>query len=850
MAKFKELYLKAKPKAIIVFSMLMIVLAIMNIYSTLEIRVTSNDECLWVPEKKEIPDSTIIRFSLVKEGGVAWNAGIRNGDQLLEINGTRLKNTPQAQTILDSVNYGEYADYVVKKKDGTILKTRVFVKKLIQFQQLAIGILGLIWILIGFVVLMAKKGPVQKTFYITGVTSVLAFIYLLIPQNFTIQTLFAKVLGILFLIFWSFGMSFFPFMIVYFFWIFPRPFNFIQKKLFKKIFFGIPALIFFGILATILLVVLKMKNPNIFFNALLQNLNLLLAAASLTGWVSLVINYRRLKSKEEKKPIFIILVAYTLALLALFYTIQIAPAITDSVFNSPEFYTPVILIILLPISFAYSIFKYQLMDVSIVVKNTIIYGAATLALAVIYFFVIYVVGQSISQAIGTQYQNIIAGLFFISFALVFQSTKDRFQDFITSKFYPEQFAYQKVLLHYSYDVAGIVGLENILDKTRTTLVEALMIKRFGIMLRESDGHNFTLVRSVGIGDKNLVLMTAEIQRFVSEKLSVAGSIVIDREYFQRIFPDVYQILISENIYTIIPMIIKSEVAGLMLFGLKHSGAQFAGKDLELLSAAANQAAISIENARLYEMEAQKLKIERDLELAKKIQESLFPKCIPDISGLDICGEVTSAMQVGGDYFDLIPVSDKKIFVVVGDVSGKGLSASLYMAKLQTMMQLYCMNYRSPKEILVQVNKKLYQEMEKNWFITLTLALFDMEKKSVTFCRAGHVPLFVSENGSVKIYKTTGLGVGLEKGIIFENTLVEEEIKLNSGQVYTFFSDGITEGMNEKEELFGEERLAEVLRKNSDGSSANIMSSAWNELKSYCGKANQYDDQTLVFVKIK
>lgn len=850
MAKFKELYIKLRPKAIIVFSVLMIVVAIMNIYSTLEVRVTSNDECLWIPEKTGKPDSTAIRFSLVKEGGVAWNAGIRNGDYLLEINGNRIKNTPQAQLILNKVNYGVYADYVVKRKDGSILKTKVFVKKLIQFQTLALGILGLIWMSIGFVVFMAKKGPIQKTFYVTGVAAVLSIAYLIIPQNITPEMVTQRVVSIILAVGWTFGLNFLPYLIMYFFWIFPKPFKFIQHKWVRRFYWGVPALQITSMLIGLFVIVPRLKNPNMFFTALILNSNLVLAAASLIGWISLIVNYRRLESKEDKKPVFIILVAYTLALVAIFYTIQIAPAITDSVFNSPAFYTPVILIILLPISFAYSIFKYQLMDVSVVVKNTIVYGAATLALAAIYFFLIYIVGQGISRAIGTEYQNIIAGIFFISFALVFQSTKDRFQDFITAKFYPEQFAYQRVLLRYSNDVASMVGLENILDTTRETLVDSLMIKQFGIMIREQDKKSFTMVRSVGIGNRKLALMNTELQKYVSEKLNLGVAVVIEREELPKIFPVSEELLISENIYTIIPMIIKSEVVGLMLFGLKHSGAQFAGKDLELLSAAANQAAISIENARLYEMEAQKLKIERDLELAKRIQTGLLPKCIPDTNGLDICGEMIPAMQVGGDYFDLIPVSDRKLFVVVGDVSGKGLSASLYMAKLQTMMQLYCVDGRSPKEILVQVNRKLYMEMEKNWFVTLTLALFDMDKKTVKFCRAGHVPVLVTENGIMNSFKTTGLGVGLEKGVIFEKTLIEEEINLNSGQVYTFFSDGITEGMNENEELFGEERLARILNNNSRAGSSQIMNSVWDELKTYCGKSEQYDDQTMVIVKVK
>ena len=117
------------------------------------------------------------------------------------------------------------------------------------------------------------------------------------------------------------------------------------------------------------------------------------------------------------------------------------------------------------------------------------------------------------------------------------------------------------------------------------------------------------------------------------------------------------------------MVIKSRVIGLLQFGLKQSGSQFAGKDLELLYAAANQAAISIENARLYRSEADKLKLERDLDLARKIQQSLLPKCNPDVHGLDICGQMIPAMQVGGDYYDLISISPTRLFVVVGDVSG-------------------------------------------------------------------------------------------------------------------------------------------------------------------------------------
>jgi sigma-B regulation protein RsbU (phosphoserine phosphatase) len=566
------------------------------------------------------------------------------------------------------------------------------------------------------------------------------------------------------------------------------------------------------------------------------------------GLISLFINYIRMKEKGEKKPVFIILLAYTLGLLSILYTVFVAPVITDTMFNSPEYYTPILLVAIIPIAFGISIFRYQLMDVSIVIKNTIIYGLATITIAAVYFLLIYVIGQGVSQAIGTEYQGIIAGVIFIVFAMVFQSTKNKFQDFLTAKFYPEQFAYQKVLIRFSNDVSVMVGLENILNAMKATFVESLMIKEFGIMIKSPD-NELKLERAVGLKNADLVISDANVEKFYKEKILVSDYVVIEQPDFINVFPTASRSLIENNIFTIIPMILNSKVIGLLLFGLKHSGAQFAGKDLELLFAAANQAAISIENARLYLSEANKLRIERDLDLARKIQQSLLPKCNPNVNGLDICGQMVPAMQVGGDYYDLIPISPTKLFVIVGDVSGKGLSASLYMTKLQTMMQVACVDNRSPRDILIEINRNLYVSMEKDWFVTITLALFDLEKNIVRVCRAGHAPLLAASNGTVSAYRTQGIGVGLEKGTIFDRTLVEEEISLTSGKIFAFYSDGITEAINEKEEFFGEDKLSDLLKGKTNTPSTILMDEIWESLKQFRGKAEQNDDMTMVLVKV-
>ncbi|MDP4117379.1 MAG: PP2C family protein-serine/threonine phosphatase, partial [Bacteroidota bacterium] len=478
-----------------------------------------------------------------------------------------------------------------------------------------------------------------------------------------------------------------------------------------------------------------------------------------------------------------------------------------------------------------------------------IYGLATVAIAAVYFLVIYLLGTFISSAVGTQYKGVVAGVVFIAFAIVFQSTKDKFQDFLTAKFYPEQFAAQKVLLTFSNEVATVVGLNNILDSMKTTFIGNLKINNFGILLKDKNNSDFKYIRGTGIKNTNLIIDGKNLENYLQDRIQGMMSVVLERDHFYKVIPSNATEIIDENIYTIIPMIIKSKVIGLLLFGLKYSGAQFAGKDLELLIAAANQAAISIENARLYKTEAEKERIERDLDLARKIQEGLLPKNIPDIPQLDIYGQMIPAMQVGGDYFDFIKVSPSKIFVLVGDVSGKGLSASLYMTKLQTIMQLSCSQDKTPKEILMEVNKQIYGSLERSWFITLTLALFDTEKKKVWFCRAGHMPTLAAKNGSVAEYRSSGIGLGLEAGKVFDSSLVEDVIDLNPGEFFVFYSDGITEAMNKKGDLFGEENLISALKNKSKLSSKEIVTEVWEKVNEFKQSAPQNDDMTIVLVKV-
>jgi serine phosphatase RsbU (regulator of sigma subunit) len=919
MKSFKNFLLKHRHTFTIIFAAITALIAIANLYYVLVVTVISNDECLWV-DKKVGKDSTAIFFDKVKVNGVAWNAGIRDGDILLKIDGVKLPNSILAMNTLNKHKEGEYAEYTIEKK-GKIIETKVYIKKLVNYGNLGIGMLGFIWFVVGFIVIMAKPdGKVQRLFYRIGVCFVLLLSVLLI-YSFENNPL-RKYVPFVFTmdIVWSLAGFALPFMIIYFFWIFPKPFKIIEKKWVKKTFITVPIILFLisylyrrlfifygdfkyfdiriieitnyligtGILLGILFLILSIlhkpeklakktwlkKTLGIgavltlivsitfrwlkgyfeeraqLYGYLITIIYILIGIALLIGLISLFINYFRLETKEQKKPFIVILFAYTLGVIALIYSSTIANIIADTIFNNPEYYLPMILVAIIPISFAYSIFKYQLMDVSIVVKNAITYGTATVSLAIIYYLLTYVLGQGIGQAVGTEYQSAIAAIAFVIFALVFQSTKNRFQNLLTKKFYPEQFAYQQVILKFSADVMSIVGQENILDSMKETFVNSLRINRFGILLRENNLNRYILKREAGFNNNRLLINDSEnrLDTYVKEKISLNLKTYIEQNHFDEIFAGNSEKLVQEEIYTVIPMVIKSKVIGLLLFGLKLSGSQFAGKDLDLLCAAANQAGVSIENARLYETEAQKLTLERDLDNARKIQESLLPRQIPQLRGIELCGKMIPAMQVGGDYFDLIQISPSKLFVIVGDVSGKGLSASLYMSKLQTMVQLYCHTIKSPKEVLIEINRKIYESIERNWFITVNLALIDAESKTIKFCRAGHSPLLIVNN-AVKILQSRGIGLGLEEGKIFEESLEEIELKYNPNEIYTFFSDGISEAMNEHNDLYGMDELTQVIKTNRTKPVKEIMNEVICSIEKFRGQREQNDDITIVLVKM-
>lgn len=244
------------------------------------------------------------------------------------------------------------------------------------------------------------------------------------------------------------------------------------------------------------------------------------------------------------------------------------------------------------------------------------------------------------------------------------------------------------------------------------------------------------------------------------------------------------------------------------------------------------------------------RLESELDIARKIQQALLPQQVPKLDQVDISVFSQSAKHVGGDYHDLIEISPNKIGIAIGDVSGKGMPASLLMANVCASIRIHSESEYSPKDIMFKINNAfcpICQFIEEHRFITLFYGILDSKNKILAYSNAGHNYPFLFRDGRIAYELSTedGLPCG-----IFENSSYDENlIALKTGDVLLFYTDGITEAMNNDYDVYGEERLINTVLENIDKSSECIKECISKDLMHFIGNAAQYDDMTLIIVKI-
>jgi sigma-B regulation protein RsbU (phosphoserine phosphatase) len=265
-----------------------------------------------------------------------------------------------------------------------------------------------------------------------------------------------------------------------------------------------------------------------------------------------------------------------------------------------------------------------------------------------------------------------------------------------------------------------------------------------------------------------------------------------------------------------------------------------------------------EVTKLLKENADKARMEQEMLAAREIQQKLLPSGPLSVPGLSILAFCEPAREVAGDYYDFLHISDTKLGVLIADVSGKGLPAGLYMAQLKVLVQSLARTHPSPREFLKAINRVVADNIDSKSFITMSYAVIDLERGEMVLARAGHCPL-IRVPGSApaglrkaEIYAPDGLVLGLkiDNGEMFDAMIQEIAVPLAADDLVVFFTDGISETMNDAFDCYGEPRLAKVLEQYSHLPFEQLRSFIFADLRSFSGDTDQHDDMTMIMVKVE
>ncbi len=302
----------------------------------------------------------------------------------------------------------------------------------------------------------------------------------------------------------------------------------------------------------------------------------------------------------------------------------------------------------------------------------------------------------------------------------------------------------------------------------------------------------------------------------------------------------------------VPMTFRGKVYGVLAVANPISSKPFKKTDYFLMTSLGEQAGMAIHNMDALSALILKNKMEFDLRLASDVQKYLLPTKMPNNNNLNFAVKYIPQQLIGGDFYDFYKLSDGRIGITVGDVSGKGVSAAMIMAICRTKMQSLAMENKSPAETLKQLNADIVDSMSNEMFVTMIYAIIDLEKSKITLARAGHEPalLYKESKSDVPAEKIRGLGmaVGMVESEIFDESINDVEIKFEVGDTFVLYTDGITEAINPEKEEYSTNRLATTISKLGKESAEEMNNGIIKDVERFSRKAKYADDLTLLCIK--
>lgn len=401
-------------------------------------------------------------------------------------------------------------------------------------------------------------------------------------------------------------------------------------------------------------------------------------------------------------------------------------------------------------------------------------------------------------------------------------------------------------------ILGVFDIEQLSQIILKRTIEVTGANYGWLLLKRPESNDYDLVGQRNVPASLLNYLTTITSNDLTDWIiSRKAALAIDQISKHRLTSQLdYWKRISGSLLGI-PLVSSDRVCGL-LFAVKNVEFGFLPDDKMVMSAFANNITIAIENANLVRKTLEQEKYEQELKIAHKAQMKLLPRAMPSYKRIDIAASCMTANEIGGDYYGFFEFDKTKFGIVIGDVSGKGPEAAFYMAEVKGVLEALSHIYQSPCELLIHANRILYENFDSKTFISVIYGIFNLSQMRFQFCRAGHCPLLYwsDREQQAHLLEPPGLALGLESGKRFEKSLLEQRIELNHHDILIFYTDGVSEARNNRQEEFDEHRILDIVAASHECSALELKKKLLEQIEDFVGDQPRHDDLTMVVFKIR
>jgi sigma-B regulation protein RsbU (phosphoserine phosphatase) len=514
----------------------------------------------------------------------------------------------------------------------------------------------------------------------------------------------------------------------------------------------------------------------------------------------------------------------------------------------------VFFVVFFPATIAYSIVRHNLFDADEIIKRTV--GYVVVTGIVIGAYAVVSVGLNVFMG---KYQLAQSRAFPILFTLgviiVFNPLRNRIQALVDRVFFRKEYDYGAIVEKIGDAMTSLLDLPQILKHLTQTFIEDMFINTSSVMLLSTAGTEYQVRLSDGENKQDVEKIVFKrdeplMEIVEREKRELTKYDVLEDPKYRAIAESCAEDFDSLHASLMVPLVFQDQVIGSLNLGEKKSGKAYKREDIDLLHTLANQGAVAIENARLFQENLEKQRMEEELAIARDLQMSMLPASCPEIQGFKIAASSTPAREVGGDFFDFIEMEENRAGFIVGDVTGKSVSGALVMSASRSVFRMLSEEALSVGEIMIRANRRTIKDIKTGMFVALLYAVLDGKDGTLSLCSAGQTqPIHISaKTGEACLVETEGDNFPL--GILEDADYRETRLELASGDRVILYTDGIVEAMNEKEEIFGFERLLDLVQGAKSFSAESLLKELLDKVNEFVGNAAQHDDLTAIVVSVE